>query len=70
MQKPINAATVKNHSIEKWSREAYATVCRTVKSLVADVKEQIPKIKQLIEAGEVALEDFDYLKYNGCEIIP
>ncbi len=55
---------------QRWSSKAYLDVCCTVKSLIDDVTEQIPRIKNLIKNGKVSLSDFDYLKYNGCEIIP
>ena len=55
---------------KRWSDEAYSKVCHTVAELAASVNEEIPRIKMLIEKGKLHLEDFDYLKYNGCEIIP
>ena len=55
---------------KRWSPEAYANVCNTVKSLVKTVQSEMPRIKQLIKQGKLALSDFEYLKYNGCEIIP
>lgn len=55
---------------QRWTKEAYLDVCCTVKSLIDDVAEQIPRIRNLIDTGRVRLSDFDYLKYNGCEIIP
>jgi uncharacterized protein len=54
----------------RWSKEAYASVCKTVNGLVDSVKEQLPRISQLISSGKISLNDFDYLEYNGCEIIP
>jgi uncharacterized protein len=54
----------------RWSDEAYSKVCDTVEELVDAVKMQVPRMKRLIEKGRLRLEDFDYLKYNGCEIIP
>jgi sulfatase maturation enzyme AslB (radical SAM superfamily) len=54
----------------RWSKEAYASVCKTVRGLVDSVKEQIPLINQLISLGKISLNDFDYMEYNGCEIIP
>jgi uncharacterized protein len=54
----------------RWSKEAYASVCKTVSGLVDSVKEQLPRISQLISSGKIGLNDFDYLEYNGCEIIP
>ncbi len=55
---------------KRWSNEAYTDVCDTVKGLVQSVENQIPRIKQLINQRKIALADFKFLKYNGCEIIP
>jgi putative peptide-modifying radical SAM enzyme len=55
---------------KRWSNEAYAYVCSTVRALLHAVSEQIPRIQELIEEGSVELKDFEYMKYNGCEIIP
>jgi sulfatase maturation enzyme AslB (radical SAM superfamily) len=55
---------------KRWSQEEYATLCGTVKGLVRTVEQQVPRIKQLIETGRVKPGDFNYYKYNGCEIIP
>lgn len=54
----------------RWSDEAYNLVCTTVKNLVESVEKEIPRIKRLIETEKVKEKDFDFLKYNGCEIIP
>jgi uncharacterized protein len=55
---------------KRWKTEAYAEVCNTVKGLISSVEAQVPRIKQLIQRGKISLGDFEYLKYNGCEIIP
>jgi uncharacterized protein len=55
---------------KRWSPEAYEQVCKTVRSLIQATWEQIPRIEKLVEKGKTALEDFEYMKYNGCEIIP
>jgi putative peptide-modifying radical SAM enzyme len=55
---------------KRWSGQAYAYVCKTVKNLIEAVNEQIPKIKALIEKGKISLKDFEFMRYNGCEIIP
>ncbi len=55
---------------KRWNDEAYSKVCYTVEELIASVKAEIPRIRSLIKDGRILLEDFDYLKYNGCEIIP
>jgi len=55
---------------KQWDEWQYALVCDTVKNLVDSLKEVEPRIRRLIGAGKIRLSDFDYLKYNGCEIIP
>ena len=55
---------------KRWTDEAYNKVCYTIEQLIETVKEELPRIQQLIKAHKISLEDFDYLKYNGCEIIP
>jgi putative peptide-modifying radical SAM enzyme len=55
---------------KRWSDEEYGKVCNTVASLVDVVKAEIPRIQQLMKGGRISREDFDYVKYNGAEIIP
>ena len=55
---------------KRWSNEAYLAVCNTVKQLVKSVELELPRIRQLIKEEKISLSDFEYLKYNGCEIIP
>jgi uncharacterized protein len=55
---------------KRWSKDAYATVCSTVKGLVNAANKERPRINQLIANGKVNLNDFNFVKYNGCEIIP
>jgi len=55
---------------QRWSVDAYKEVCDTVKALISDVSCQIPRIKRLISEGKICLSDFDFIKYNGAEIIP
>jgi uncharacterized protein len=55
---------------KRWSSEAYAAVCDTVRGLVTAVESELPRVKRLISAGKVSLNDFEFIKYNGCEIIP
>ncbi len=54
----------------RWSPEAYGQVCNTVRNLIQAVTEQTPRIRQLVEKRKIELRDFEYMKYNGCEIIP
>jgi hypothetical protein len=30
----------------------------------------VPRINKLIKNGRIPFRGFEYLKYNGCEIIP
>jgi uncharacterized protein len=55
---------------KRWSADAYAEVCNTVRGLVNAVKMELPRINELINDGKVSLSDFQFMKYNGCEIIP
>jgi len=55
---------------KRWSADAYAEVCNTVRGLVNAVTRELPRIKDLINDGKVSLKDFEFMKYNGCEIIP
>ena len=55
---------------KRWSDEQYGKVCRTVAELVGAVQAEVPRIQRLINDGRVSLEDFDFIKFNGAEIIP
>jgi uncharacterized protein len=54
----------------RWRDEAYAEVCTTVRQLVNSVKSVLPRIKRLIKEEKIRFEDFEFLEFNGCEIIP
>jgi uncharacterized protein len=54
----------------RWNSKAYAQVCETVRNLIEAVSGQIPRIRELVDDGRIKLEDFEFVKYNGCEIIP
>jgi uncharacterized protein len=54
----------------RWSRDAYSQVCETVRGLVNAVDAEVPRLRRLINDGKVRLSDFEFMKYNGCEIIP
>lgn len=53
-----------------WGDEGYSLVCRTVKNLIDSLKAAQPKVLQLISSKVIAGADFNYPKYNSCEIIP
>jgi putative peptide-modifying radical SAM enzyme len=54
----------------RWSKEAYSLVCDTVRNLVDAIAEEVPRIKKLMENGRISMKDLEFMKYNGCEIIP
>lgn len=53
-----------------WGEEGFRLVCSTVKDLVDALKPTVPAILRLMSKGTVLLRDFDYPRYNSCEIIP
>ena len=55
---------------KRWSPQAYGLVCGTVRNLVSSVSDQISGVRELIQRGSIGLRDFEYVKYNGAEIIP
>ncbi|MEM2130637.1 MAG: TIGR04084 family radical SAM/SPASM domain-containing protein [Candidatus Bathyarchaeia archaeon] len=55
---------------KRWNSKAYAEVCNTVKALINAIKSELPEIYQLIRRGKIDLKSFEFMKYNGCEIIP
>ncbi|MEM2300540.1 MAG: TIGR04084 family radical SAM/SPASM domain-containing protein [Candidatus Hadarchaeales archaeon] len=56
--------------MKRWSREAYRIVCGTVKNLVNALRCVLPKIEKALQMNIVKPEDFNFLEFNGCEIIP
>jgi uncharacterized protein len=56
--------------VKRWNPNAYNLVCNTVKNLIGAVREQMPRIRRLVEQERASIASFDYVKYNGCEIIP
>jgi uncharacterized protein len=56
--------------MKRWGPEEYSLVCKTADNLIEAVSDQLPRIQELIQNGKIKLKDFEYTKYNGCEIIP
>ncbi len=54
----------------RWNHEEYNHVCLTVQNLISSIRQEIPRIRQLIHSGRIYKENFKFMKYNGCEIIP
>ncbi len=53
-----------------WGEKGYKEVCETVFSLIDNLQQVLPTIKDLIKKGIIKEKDLDFDKYNGCEIIP
>jgi radical SAM protein with 4Fe4S-binding SPASM domain len=53
-----------------WGDEGFKQVCGTVTAMIDSLKEMLPEVRRLVEEGTIRLEDFNYTKYNSCEIIP
>jgi uncharacterized protein len=56
--------------VKRWPDEQYSKVCYTIEKLIESVQNQLPRIQGLIKKGQLKLSDFDYVKFNGAEIIP
>jgi hypothetical protein len=41
-----------------------------VRNLVEAITKELPRMRELIESGKITLRDFEFMKFNGCEIIP
>jgi putative peptide-modifying radical SAM enzyme len=54
----------------RWNSEAYNHVCKTVQNMIRAISKQIPRVQRLMEEERIQSKDFEYMKYNGCEIIP
>ena len=55
---------------KRWNKEDYSLVCDTVRNLIDAAVKEAPRIRKLMENGRINMKDFEFMKYNGCEIIP
>jgi putative peptide-modifying radical SAM enzyme len=53
-----------------WGTKGYGQVCDTVVNMIEALQTATSEVKSLLETGRVHLEDLDYPRYNGAEIIP
>ncbi|MBN2733305.1 MAG: TIGR04084 family radical SAM/SPASM domain-containing protein [Methanomicrobiaceae archaeon] len=53
-----------------WPAEGRKLVYETVKNLKLSVEKKADEVRGMIEEGRISIDSFDYIKYNGCEIIP
>lgn len=58
------------NALNLWGSEGYNLVCTTVRFLIDSIKEKIPEIKGLVKNSKISMKDFEYDKFNSCEIIP
>lgn len=56
--------------MQPWPPEGRDLVCATVRVLLQELTGVLPRIRHLLNAGIITMEDFAHEKYNGCEIIP
>ncbi len=55
---------------KRWKPEAYRLVCKTVENMIEAILDELPRIRELIRIGRIRVDDFNFLKYVGCEVIP
>ena len=53
-----------------WGSRGFRMVCRTVRDLVESVRAVAPVIRRLLLEGRIDIEEFNYPRFNSCEIIP
>ena len=56
--------------LKRWTQSEYRLICNTVFNLKNEIETRIPEIEGLITQRKIKLENFEYMKFNGCEIIP
>ena len=59
-----------NGMYDTWKKKQHSLICNTVRNLVDAIETELPRIKRLVKDQRIQLSDFEYMKYNGCEIIP
>lgn len=53
-----------------WGESGHEMVCKTVRNLIASLKSILPETKELLKNKTIKEDDFDFVWYNGAEIIP
>lgn len=56
--------------VKRWPDDQYRKVCYTIEKLIESIQKELPRIQGLIKKGQLKLSDFDYIRFNGAEIIP
>jgi uncharacterized protein len=55
---------------KRWGDEGFNLVCDTVMNLVDSLRRVEPQVRALLTEGKISMEDFEYGRYNSCEMIP
>jgi len=53
-----------------WGESGFQQVCDTIRNMINALRDALPEVERLILNGTIRLEDFQYAKYDGCEVIP
>jgi len=53
-----------------WGEEGFRLICGTVELLIEGVKSVLPRLQRLMGDGKISISDFNYTKFNSCEVIP
>ncbi|MEM2876062.1 MAG: SPASM domain-containing protein [Candidatus Bathyarchaeia archaeon] len=53
-----------------WGEHGFKIVCQTVENLIQTLRVVTPRVRKLIAEGKISCGDFNYQKYNSCEVIP
>ena len=53
-----------------WGVEGFKKICSLTEDLIMYVQDHIEEIRNLINKGIISIDDFNYPKFNSCEIIP
>lgn len=53
-----------------WGEQGFKQVCETTRHLISELQRIRPDVEELISSGKIKKSDFDYEKFNSCEIIP
>lgn len=53
-----------------WPGEGDEMICDSIRLYIDEIRERVPRIRKAVDEGVVGLEDFEYEKFFGPEIIP
>ncbi|MCS7119871.1 MAG: TIGR04084 family radical SAM/SPASM domain-containing protein [Nitrososphaerota archaeon] len=55
---------------KRWPDETYTMVCQTVRNMIDSLRAAMPIVQSMISTGRISIDQFNHIKYNGCEVIP